>query len=90
MGSWKPVQNSVSRVTTSHFLRIETKRRKPVSIKYLSVATWEIKEFIAEQEIQGEKANNVQVGKGNDGVEICVSDEEHMGAGFAPGAGCVM
>ena len=56
-------------------------------MKCLSVATVGIKEFIAEQEIQGEKASNVQAGNGNDGVGICVSDEEHMGAGFPPGAG---
>ncbi len=49
-------------------------------MKCLSVVTAGIEEFIAEHEIRGEKAS----GKGNDGVEICVSDEEHMPAWLPP------
>ena len=53
-------------------------------MKCLSVETGGIKEFIAEQEIQGEKVGNVQMRKGDDGEKICVSDEEHMPAWLPP------
>jgi hypothetical protein len=53
-------------------------------MKCLSVVTAGIEGFIAEQEIQGEKASNAQMRKGNDGLEIYVSDEEHMGAWLPP------
>lgn len=59
-------------------------------MKCLSVVIVRIKEFIAEQEIQGEKVGNVQMRKGNDGEKICVSDEEHMGAWRPPGRRCIM